>query len=210
MVFLHDPTSGGARPRDSSLRAFVGPILALLGALLGPLGCRGRQAPPPPPVAVKLLTVAQTPTESRLVYSGTVKAQTQVDLAFKVGGYVQTVGATGGHAERDASFARAAAKSPLSRRLLQAGDQVARGTLLAALRESDFKQRYSELAGMSAEARASLQKATLDYERAQTLFSQNAISKAEFDAAKTRYHAIAGKGRLSASPTPSCGRPSTG
>jgi RND family efflux transporter MFP subunit len=151
--------------------------LALVTLLLV-AGCH--RAPPAAkrPVAVRVETLAATTPETLTPYAGTVLAQTQVELSFKVGGYVKAVGkASGGKG---------------GGRLLQPGDAVSKGEVLAALREDDFRNKLSELAGMRGDAASNFARAKLDYERAEGLFRQGAISKAEFDAAKARFGSASG------------------
>src|SRR5262249_54222443 len=102
----------------------------------------------------------------------TVQPKTQVDLSFKVGGYIDKI------ASQD--------------HLLQPGDVVTKGQVLVALREADFKAKLTELRGMQTDAASVFRKAKLDYERAQRLVVDGTIPRAEFDAAQARYRSAAG------------------
>ncbi len=146
-------------------------------------GCHRSKEAPRPPVAVRAETVTTTAQAKTARYSGTVVANTQVDLAFKVPGYV--------HALALVKDGKAVAEKRKGRPL-QAGDHVTRDMVLATLRKADFKQRYSELASMSAEASAGYRKSKLDYDRARKLFSDGVISQAELDAAKSRFEGVSG------------------
>jgi RND family efflux transporter MFP subunit len=148
------------------------------------LGCHRQEPYTKPPIAVRVQTASLTQHESTSAYSGTVRAHAQIDLAFKVAGYVDSI----------ASVAPPQSKTnrKTQSRWLQAGDAVTRGTLLASLREADFQQRVSELTGMNAETQAALTNAAKDYNRAKMLFADGAISPAELDAAKSRYQSLAG------------------
>src|SRR5215510_12574712 len=108
----------------------MGRIALLL--LLGLAACNRPKMQPKPPVAVRVETVATTTQASTARYSGTVLAQTQVDLAFKVGGYVATLATMRTMGDKHKG------------RPLQAGDHVSRDTVLASLRKEDFKRRYAE------------------------------------------------------------------
>lgn len=150
------------------------------------LGCGHPREHVKPPRAVRIESIAQTTQTNTARYSGTVLAQTQVDIAFKVSGYVEAIAGL----KID--------KSDKKPRLLQAGDSVARDTVLAALRKQDFKQKYSELAGMSAEASAGYRKAKQDYGRAKKLVDEGTISQAEFDSARARFDGYAGSASAAA------------
>jgi RND family efflux transporter MFP subunit len=156
--------------------------LLLLVLLLA--GCHRQEAYSKPPIAVKVQTASLTQYESTSAYSGTVRAHAQIDLAFKVAGYVDSIASVTPPPSKTNRKAQS--------RWLQAGDAVTRGTLLASLRESDFKQRVSELSGMSAESQAGLTNAAKDYARAKMLFADGAIPLADLDAAKSRYQSLAG------------------
>jgi multidrug efflux pump subunit AcrA (membrane-fusion protein) len=120
-------------------------------------------------------------------YSGIVTADTQVDLAFRVAGYVEQIGSARDGAGRV--------------RELQEGDFVPAGAVLARLRASEYQTRVHYAQAVSAdaaasldalraqrdEAQASLVQATRDYERATALFAERAMTKAEFDAAEARF-----------------------
>ncbi|HEU4404662.1 MAG TPA: efflux RND transporter periplasmic adaptor subunit [Polyangiaceae bacterium] len=148
-----------------------------LAALAALPACKRAEPPPKRPVAVRVEALAPSSPESLTPYGGTVLAQTQVELSFKVGGYVKGIGrAPGGKGAR----------------LLQPGDAVEKGEVLATLREDDFRNKLSELSGLRSDAASVYARAKLEYERAEGLFAQGAISKAEFDSVKARYGSAAG------------------
>jgi RND family efflux transporter MFP subunit len=66
--------------------------------------------------------------------------------------------------------------------VLQDGDVVRRGEVLARLRQSEFQDQVSD-------AEASRRQAQADYERAAQLYENRSVSKAEYDAAYARYTA---------------------
>jgi membrane fusion protein, multidrug efflux system len=168
---------------------YIASVIAALAAF----GCERPGARPNPPRAVRIETVVAMTQASTARYSGTVLAHTQVDLAFRVSGYVQTIASLKGGGRADGKVGKKERG-----RLLQAGDPVTRDMMLAALRKEDFKQKYSELAGMSAEASAGYRKAKQDYDRAKGLLAENVISQADYDAAKARYDGYAGSASAAA------------
>ncbi len=135
-----------------------------------------------PPVAVRVETVARSAPASRERYSGTVQAKTRVDLAFRIGGYVESLALV--KPDNDANR-----KKP---RPLQAGDHVTQDMVLATLRQSDYRQKLSEVGALSQEASATQRKAKGDLARAQSLLASGSISQAEYDATKARVDALTG------------------
>lgn len=146
-------------------------VLLVAGALLLAAACRPRDVRnSSTPVRVAIVA-GGTPRERS--YAGTVAAGAQVALAFKSGGYIQTLGTA-------------------PQRPLEVGDRVAKNTVLASLRQADFRQRFVELAGMNAEASAEYRRARADHERAKSLFAAGAVSAAELDAARARVVGLSG------------------
>ena len=128
--------------------------------------------------AVRVEAIEAVGGQGLTSYSGTALAQTQVDLSFKVGGYVETIATVKdakGHA-----------------RALQAGDHVDKGMVLMALGASDYRARQAELAGMRNEASSSYGRAKADLDRAATLMASGSISQADFDGNKGRFGAASG------------------
>jgi multidrug efflux system membrane fusion protein len=118
------------------------------------------------------VTVAQvggTPDDPGAArYSGAIKADQSVDLAFRVSGIVEAITQVRGADGR--------------LRAIQDGDQVRKGQVLARLREIEFRDQV-------ADADATLRQARADYERASQLYENRSTSKAEYDAAYARYAA---------------------
>ncbi len=136
-------------------------------------------------------------------YSATIIPRTQVELAFKVGGYVDAIQQVRGV---DGKL-----------RNLQEGDRITAGAVLARVRQSDYqvkvkqaesqaheaktgidvsKAQYQEaLSGIAsskaqlAEAEAAYDKARLDFDRAQNLFASQSLTKANYDAARAQFEA---------------------
>jgi RND family efflux transporter MFP subunit len=144
------------------------PWLALVFAALA--ACRGADPPPPtPPLPVTVTAVGTGPDgagETR--YSGAIKADASVDVAFRMSGVVDAITRVRGADGR--------------MRALQDGDLVRRGEVLARLRQNEFRDQVSD-------AEAGLRQAQADYERASQLYENRSVSKAEYDAAYARYTA---------------------
>jgi multidrug efflux system membrane fusion protein len=138
-------------------------------ALCALVGCGEKEPPPNPPLPVTVVQVGSgegPANETR--YSGSINADASVDVAFKVSGVVDAVTRVKG---ADGRW-----------RNLQDGDAVRRGTLLARLRATEFKDQVSD-------AEASLRQAQADYERASQLYENRSVSKADYDAAYAKYTA---------------------
>jgi RND family efflux transporter MFP subunit len=138
-------------------------------ALTALAGC-GEEAPPAtPPLPVTVTTVGSASEgQGETRYSGAIKADASVDVAFRMSGVVD------GITQRRGADGRM--------RALQDGDLVRRGEVLARLRQSEFQDQVSD-------AEASRRQAQADYERAAQLYENRSVSKAEYDAAYARYTA---------------------
>jgi RND family efflux transporter MFP subunit len=142
-------------------------------AALGAVACNKADAYVRPPVPVRTRTVqASAHAHQELRYTGTVAPEAEIELSFKVGGYATSllgVRDTDGRA-----------------RFVQAGDRVHRGTVLANVRQEDYRQSAAEARGALEAARAASVKARLDYDRARNLLASKVIPQADYDAAKAR------------------------
>jgi multidrug efflux system membrane fusion protein len=145
---------------------------------------------------VKVKTVETHTGTTSVRYSASVRPSSQVEVSFKVGGYVESIKGTEG-------------------RHIQAGDIVQKGAVLAQLRQSDYAAKVNEARSQAGEARstvdtnnaqlkeaitavetsraqlkdseAALTRAKLDFERAEALFATQSITKPDYDAAKERF-----------------------
>jgi RND family efflux transporter MFP subunit len=180
--------------------------VALSGSIVltAVLGACGHKQVEKPAVPVKVATVelnAASNGEQR--YSATIVPRTEVELAFKVGGYVDAIQQVRGVDGR--------------MRDLQEGDRITAGAVLARVRQSDYqvkfkqaesqaheanssidvsKAQYQEaLSGITsskaqlAEAEVAYEKAKLDFDRAQNLYASQSLTKANYDSAKAQYDA---------------------
>ncbi len=163
------------------------------------MACQSKQVQKPP-VPVKVATVELHVANSGARYSATIIPRTQVELAFKVDGYVETlqkVRGVGGQV-RD----------------IQEGDPIVAGTVLARVRQSEYQVKVREAESQASEARsaidsskaqhqealsaiesskaqladaeAAFEKSKLDFDRAQNLFASQSLTKANYDAAKAQ------------------------
>ncbi len=115
-------------------------------------------------------------------YSANIQPDSQVELAFKVGGYIKELLQVGGRAVRE-------------------GDRVARGATLARIRDADFAARIKQARAQLAEVRAAesqinaqlaetqtaQENAGLELGRAARLLEKESLTKPEHDAARTKF-----------------------
>jgi RND family efflux transporter MFP subunit len=140
-----------------------------------------------PPTPVHVTTAGTFTPRSGERYSATILPNRQVQMAFRVGGFVTAVyqvrGADG------------------HTRNLAPGDIVQQGTVLAQLREKDYDLQISQVTGQLNEARqgettakaqlaqaqAAAGKAAQDFERAKFLYESKSLTKTDYDAAKAQH-----------------------
>jgi RND family efflux transporter MFP subunit len=136
-------------------------------------GCQGESKPvekAPTPVAVT--AVEQFVSNDGANYSASLVPYTQVSLAFKSAGYVTNI------LQRPGADGRV--------RNVQQGDYVKKGTVLATVRQDDYRHSVEQYAGQVEQAKAGAQKAQQDFDRAKALYAANALTQPDYDAAKAQ------------------------
>lgn len=147
-------------------------IMGLIAALCTVVGCSKKEPFEKPPIPVKTHTVTTATPAANLKYSATLVPREQVDLAFKVRGYVEEI-----------------LKLPGPDGILrdvQKGDRVERFAILARIRDTDYQARLNHANSSLEEAKASLGQAIREFERYEKLFQAEALSKNEFDKYKEK------------------------
>jgi RND family efflux transporter MFP subunit len=166
-----------------TLLVFV--IVAALQAC-GGVGGAGSDAAARPPQAVRLVSVAASTGAESTTYSAVIAPNAQVDLAFRVSGYVVEVRRTKGADGRI--------------RAVEPGAAVTTGLVLSRVRAIEYQavvdkaqgSRAESSAGITvaeaalAEAQAALTQAEADFGRIATLWQQESITKPAYDASKAR------------------------
>lgn len=183
------------------MKTQVGFVSVLLFCSLVGVSSGQDEAAKKAPTVVGVRVVEQHLQGGGTRYSATIGASRQVDLAFKVGGYVQELLQVQG--------------SDGQSHAVQEGDQVTKGTILARLRPDDFvvkqqqakaqvaeaqasaEQARAQMAeaqatrdqarAQLAEAKASYEQARLDWARASQLFAVQSLTKPEHDAAEAKF-----------------------
>ena len=147
------------------------------------------QARGPEPVPVEAETVATQEVRPAWRYSGEIRPDTEVQLAFKEPGYVAALYQVRGADRR--------------LRDLQVGDDIPAGTVLAHLRRSDYEAAFNTAVGQEQamqgalkasqaeldQARADQIKADQDFQRAQALYAAKAMTRPDYDAVVARHDA---------------------
>ena len=141
----------------------------------------------PEPVPVQAETVAMQQVQPSWSYSGEIRPDTEVQLAFKEPGYIATLDHVKGADGR--------------MRDVQVGDEIAGGAVLAHLRRSDYEASFDSAVGQEhsmqgalatsqAEldrAKADQTKADQDFVRAQALYVVKAMTRPDYDAAVAQH-----------------------
>src|SRR5439155_2908460 len=113
----------------------------ILFSLVLMLACQSKQVQKPP-VPVKVAIVELHAANSGARYSATIIPRTQVELAFKVDGYVEALQKVRGV---DGQM-----------RDIQEGDPIIAGAVLARVRQSDYQIKVKEAESQASEARSAI------------------------------------------------------
>jgi RND family efflux transporter MFP subunit len=130
---------------------------------------------------VQTTVVEEVAVDTATHYSATMEPDTTVEMAFKVDGYVESLLKAGG---RD----------------VQVGDFVAKGAVLARIRQNDYRAGLDASKAQALQAGEGLKvstwqlsqveaiyaKASLDAERATALYQEKALTKPDYDAARAQ------------------------
>lgn len=144
-------------PKLCGSRALACGALSLVAVLAG--CAREAEAPPPEVRPVRTITVASRAADNSVALTGTVQAQNEINLSFRIDGR-------------------------LVERTVEIGDNVRPGQLIARLdpqnEESSLQSVRAQLAG----ANAQLVEARSNYERMRDLVAEDAVSRAQYEQAK--------------------------
>jgi RND family efflux transporter MFP subunit len=136
-------------------------------------GCGHKEAAAPVSIPVTVQAVGVANGSAGGAYSANIIADTQVDVAFKVNGYVQSI-----------LQVKGADGKP---RNVQAGDNVTAGAVLAVVKDDTYRNTLAKAQSDWQNSRASLSKAKADFGRYTHLLEQNVASRADYDTAKQQY-----------------------
>jgi RND family efflux transporter MFP subunit len=142
-------------------------------------GCRRQNQVDNPLTPVTVMPVTTYSGESGARYSASIVPYTQVNLAFKVGGYIESILQT---------------KGPDGRwRNVQVGEFVKKGAVLAQIRKNDYEAAVNQASGSIAQAKAAHQQAVENFNRAASLYSSQSMTKSDYDSAKANLDATSGQ-----------------
>jgi RND family efflux transporter MFP subunit len=123
-------------------------------------------------VPVRTAQVETLDVGNALKYSANIVPYTQVDLAFKSNGYVESVlqvpSASGG------------------RRNVDQGDWVKKGTVLAVVSRQDYLDKVQQADAQLSRAQAEYVKAKLSFDRTSALYSSQSATRPELDSAQAQ------------------------
>jgi RND family efflux transporter MFP subunit len=136
------------------------------------VGCGREPIRPAPPLPVTVQAASTAANGTSGAYSANVVADVQVDLAFKVNGYIRSILQVKGADGR--------------MRNVQAGDLVRAGVVLATLKDETYRQNFLRAKSELENARATLVKAKADYGRYTHLLKEGVAARADYDTYKQR------------------------
>ena len=142
--------------------------------LLWPLlaGCNDARSAPKELLPVRLAGVENIRVGNTTRYSASIVPYAQVDLAFKSAGYVDSIRQV---------------KGPDGRmRNVDAGDWVAKGTLLALVNQQDYSDKLQQAKAQHDRAQAEYEKAKLSFDRTSALYATQSATKPDYDSAKAQ------------------------
>src|SRR5512133_932005 len=122
-----------------------------LACVIGQTGCGKAESEQRTLTPVRTAQVQTISTGSETKYSANIVPNAQVDLAFKSGGYVQSIRQVRGADGR--------------MRSLDTGDWVTKGTVLAVVRQKDYVDQREQAKAQLARAQSDLEHARLNFER---------------------------------------------
>jgi RND family efflux transporter MFP subunit len=132
-------------------------VLSLVAVLAG--CAREVEAPPPEIRPVRTITVAPRAADNSVALTGTVQAQNEINLSFRIDGR-------------------------LVERTVEVGDNVRPGQLIARLDPQNEESALQSVRAQLAGANAQLVEARSNYERMRDLVAEDAVSRAQYEQAK--------------------------
>src|SRR3984957_1056332 len=148
-------------------------VIVQLAVSVAVPGCSHKEPAAKDSLPVTVQAVALAKGAAGGGYSANIIAETQVDVAFKVNGYVQSI---------------LQVKGPDGKpRNVQAGDRITAGAVLAGVKDHPYRNSLVKAQADLQNSRATLSKAKADFSRYTHLFEQRVVAKADYDASKQQY-----------------------
>ncbi len=143
-------------------------VLALVAfATVMLAGCSKATSEPAPLVPVRTAVVQTIDTGVGNTYSANIQPYQQVELAFKSSGYLASI-----RQVRDADG---------HLRNIDQGDYVTKGTVLATVQQDDFQQKLAQAKAQLDKAQADHERAKLSFGRMSALYAAGAATKPDYD-----------------------------
>jgi RND family efflux transporter MFP subunit len=147
------------------------------GLALGFTACEGASSKPKPLTPVRVARVQSIDAGNSVRYSANVVPYAQVDLSFQSGGYVKSIRQVKGTDGRI--------------RNIDAGDWVAKGTVLAVVDQQDYVNKLDQAKAQLERAQAEYEKAKLSFDRTDALYASKSATKPDYDSAKAQLDSTA-------------------
>jgi multidrug efflux system membrane fusion protein len=151
-------------------RYFAAASAAALG--LGLSACDKNSSPEKVPLPVHTAVVQPTTVGNAARYSASIVPYTQVDLAFQSSGYLESV--------------RQVKSAGGGMRNIDQGDWVAKGTVLATVRQQDYTDKLGQAKAQLGRSQAEYEKAKLTFDRTSALYAAQSATKPDYDSAKAQ------------------------
>lgn len=168
---IADAVRPAAEFRKSHGRIFWNLLLA--AGMAGSAGCNNATSAPRPLTPVRVAVVQSTTMGNAVKYSANIVPYAQVDLAFRSGGYLDSIRQVRGTDGR--------------MRNIDAGDWVTKGTTLAVVRQQDYKDKLEQAKAQLARAQADYDQAKLQFDRTSALYSAQSATKPDYDQANAAF-----------------------
>lgn len=147
-------------------------FLSAAGALaLALAACGGGKPVAKPLLPVRVAAATRIVAENPIRYSADIVPYSEVDLAFKSSGYVDSV-------------RQVTAEGRI--RNIDQGDWVKKGTVLALVHQQDYVDKLEQAKAQLARAQAEYEKAKLGFDRTSALYASRSATKPDYDSAKAQ------------------------
>jgi len=146
-------------------------------ALVAPVllaGCAGEAPYEKPLTPVRVQAVSRASAVPGVRYSASIEPNMRVDLAFKAGGYIQSLAEVDGRTIRD-------------------GDHVTRGMVLARVKTTDYEEKIKQARSQLAEAEAAAVPTKQALDRATALFAAKSLTRPELEQAQGAWATVQAK-----------------
>jgi RND family efflux transporter MFP subunit len=157
----------------------VGPMLMAAAVALLVSACAHEEPYDKPRTPVRVEPVGEAGGSTALRYSAALVPAQAVPATFKVPGYIGDI--------------TRVPDSSGGTRILQEGDRVERGQVLARLRPDDFQVKLNQAKSQQLEVDAAFGQAEQAYKRAAALYEKKSLTRSDYDAAKAAYESVVAK-----------------